>query len=285
MDLWLLSDDEWHALEHLLVSEPVRPRGRGRPRIGDNRALAQACLFLSYHSLSRGRSHCFNWNLLPDAFGVSPSTANRRFREWNASGAWPEFWHALQELRLRRPHGPRARARPRAARKLGSNPVSDLLSELQRGYHFFNRVLFGGVLPEEVAIVVLPAGGHGRRLGFYCGRSWRWGRPQATDLIAVSGQAIGLGAAQAFETLIHEMTHYRNDRFGLVDCTSRGMYHNRHFRDNALLAGLVCGGHHQTLGYGVTSLGERGRWAVDRLRPNKELFGGGLPPQPKSPSS
>ena len=30
---------------------------------------------------------------------VYPSTANRRFREWTASGAWSRFWQAVLDLR------------------------------------------------------------------------------------------------------------------------------------------------------------------------------------------
>ena len=46
-------------------------------------------------------------------------------------------------------------------RKSPSYPVSDLL----RSYQFFNRVLFGGVLPDEVAITVIRGPGRGDPLG------------------------------------------------------------------------------------------------------------------------
>ena len=128
------------------------------------------------------------------------------------------------------------------------------------------------MLPEEVAITVLRGTGPSGLLGYYCGRSWWWGRERPVDLIAVSGLAVERGPRHALETLIHEMVHHRNDRFGLVDCTSHGFYHNRHFRDSAVLAGLVCADRHKTYGYGVTGLGEHARRAVDRLRPKESLF-------------
>lgn len=267
MTAWKLSDDEWNALQTFLRPERPVAELRGRPRIEDTRAVAEACLFRSYHSLSTGRSHCFDWNKLPAEFGVSPSTVNRRFREWNDSGAWARFWTALLKLR-----GPNKRLRPRRVRKSGSNPVSDLLGELQRAYDYFNQVFFGGILPPEVAITVLRGHGRGDPLGYYCGRAWHWGRNTPTDLIAVSVLAVERGPDAALGTLLHEMVHYRNDHFGLVDCTNHGFYHNRHFRDSAVLAGLLCAERHTTLGYGVTGLGDRARWAIERLHPKGDVF-------------
>jgi hypothetical protein len=151
-------------------------------------------------------------------------------------------------------------------------PVSDLLAELERAYQFLNTVLFGGVLPAEVALTAYRPTRRERKLGYFCGRSWHWGREQPVDLIAVSGRAVERGPYPALGTLIHEMVHLRNDRCGLVDCTSRGSYHNRFFRDAATLAGLVCEPRGQAYGYGFTSLGARAREAIDRLQPDESLF-------------
>lgn len=263
---WTTTDAEWEELGHILSadSRPARP---GRPRLEDVRSIAEACLFRSFHSLAGGRNHCFDWNGLPRSFGVSPSTANRRFREWNESGAWAEFWTGL--LRLRRPE---RRVRPRRARRTSPYPVADILGELQRAYHFFNGLLFGGLLPEEIAITVIRGEGPGGARGYFCGRSWLWGREEPVDLIAVSGLAIQAGPHAALETLIHEMVHLRNARVGLVDCTNRGLYHNRHYRDAAVLAGLACGACDKNHGYGATTLGVAGAKAVARLRPKASLF-------------
>ncbi len=105
------------------------------------------------------------------------------------------------------------------------------------------------------------------------GRSWLWGRQHPVDLVAISSRAVALGADCALETLIHEMVHYRNNRHGLIDCTNAGCYHNRHFRDAAILVGLVCGEPRDaTYGYGLTRLGPHARRAIDRLHPHEKLF-------------
>lgn len=264
---WELSEIEWEALGGILEPVSREGGGRGRPRAGGGRAVAEICLFRSFNSLGTGRCHTFGWNLLPtDGLGFSVSTANRRFREWSASGAWPRFWEALQTLR--RPKRPR----PRKARKGVSDPVTSLIFELQRAYHFFNGVLFGGTLSDKVAITVIRGHGQGDPFGYFCGRAWRWGADSAVDLIAISGVAVGRGPDVALETLIHEMVHHRNNKVGVVDCTNRGFYHNRHFRDSAVLSGLVCAERHAKLGYGVTRLGDRSRQAIERLRPKTDLF-------------
>jgi transposase len=269
MDPWELTDDEWRAFGRFL--EPTgreRPR-RGRPRLDNTRAAAEACLFRHFKRLS-GTYHCFGWNELPADFGISPATANRRFREWADSGAWAAFWAALQESR-RGPGSPPPCPGP--LRAPTPFPVSDLLAELERAYQFLNPVLFGGVLPAEVALTAYRPTRRERKLGYFCGRSWHWGRDQPVDLIAVSARAVERGAYPALGTLIHEMVHLRNSRCGPVDCTGHGSYHNRFFRDVATsVAGLACGPRDRAYGYGFTSLGARAWEAIDRLQPDESLF-------------
>lgn len=267
---WLLSDAEWATLRSLLEdSEAACPRcRRGRPRHEDVRSLAEACLFRYFHRLSSGRNHTFHWNALPDSFGVSPATANRRFREWNEAGTFPRFWAELLKLR-----SPRKRARARRPRKQTPYPGADLVLELQRAYRFFNEVLFGSALPEELAVTIHLGRPRDRRLGYFCGRSWRCGVDRPVDTIAVASLAIAGGPEVALEVLIHEMVHHRNDRYGLRDCSNGGIYHNAFFKDAAVLAGLCCPPScDRNYGYGHTSLGERARWAIARLRPNEEVY-------------
>jgi hypothetical protein len=84
---WRLTDSEWHQLRRLLdpPTEPADGPDPGRPRT-DDRPLAEACLFRHFHSRAR-HYRCFGWNELPEDLGAAPSTANRRFREWTASGS------------------------------------------------------------------------------------------------------------------------------------------------------------------------------------------------------
>jgi transposase len=264
---WKLTDDEWELLHTILEDDGETASRQGRPRIGDVRSLAEACLFRYFHCLSKGRNHVFDWNALGDRFGASASTINRRFRAWHESGDFPRFHAALLKLR-----SSSERPRPRRPRRNTPYPVSDLGVELQRAYRFFNEVLFGDVLPEGLAITILRGKGPRRSLGYFCGRSWFWGTESPVDLIAISGLAFGRGPEVALATLIHEMVHHRNNCYGLTDCTSSGTYHNRFFRDAAILAGLTCSDCDKHFGYGHTELGDRARWAISRLKPKVTLF-------------
>src|SRR4051812_23176781 len=98
---WELTEAEWEAVGGIL--DVPAPAGPGRPRTGDERQVAAAVLYRHFHCLVE-RYRSFGWNRLPRRFGVSPSTANRRFREWTADGRWARFVHALLRVRaLERP--------------------------------------------------------------------------------------------------------------------------------------------------------------------------------------
>jgi transposase len=267
MEPWELTDVEWEALQSILQRSGGARRDRGRPRLENDRDAARACLFRHYHSLSEGY-HSFGWNELPREFGISPSTANRRFREWTADGSWPRFWDALMELR----HGSPPRSRRRASHRADDLPVSGILGELERAYRYFNARFFGGSLPSSVAIILQVSNPNGKELGSFCGQEWR-SENLILDRICISSSALGCGPELVLGVLLHEMVHQRNYGLGLVDCTDLGRYHNRTFRDTACLAGLECSPtadrHH---GYQATRPGARALAAISQLRPHKPSF-------------
>jgi hypothetical protein len=265
---WQLTDAEWQGLGGLLAS-PVRGAGAktGRPRLDNDRLCAQACLFRHYHELSPVY-HCFGWNQLPEELGVSPATANRRFREWTASGAWARFWDALMRLRRGGEPDPRKVA---PQRPWGSFPAGDVLAELERAYTFFNDRFFAGALDGAALTVERFLGKRRRQPGAFCPRQWRLGE-RAVGHIALSAEVLGQGAETALGMLLHEMVHLRNDQVGVVDCTPPLQYHNRHFRDAARLAGLECPHRDPRFGYWSTLPGPRALQALAELKPRQELF-------------
>ena len=265
MEPWELTNAEWERLRPILQRTEVA--GRGRHRLQNDRNAASVCLFRHYHSLSGGY-HCFGWNELPREFGISPSTANRRFREWNADGSWLQFWDALMELRRSSQPNPSCPAPRQAA----DPPVSGILNELERAYRFFNAYFFGDSLPSGIAITLQVSKPHGRELGTFCGQEWR-SESQILDQICIFTSALGSGPELVLGVLLHEMVHQRNSRLGLVDCTDRGRYHNRTFRDTARLAGLDCPPTaDKHCGYQATCPGARSLAAISQLRPHKPLF-------------
>jgi hypothetical protein len=177
------------------------------------------------------------------------------------------FWDALADLRrveaLR--SGPRT---PDA--KADSSPVSPILAELERAYRFFRLQFFAiDSLPPDLAIT-LDVAPLAQWAGVFCGRRWRR-EDREVNHIRINTTVLGEGSRHALEVLLHEMVHLRNHGFGIVDCT-RCQYHNRHFRDAALLAGLECFDYDKAIGYGKTRLTARGLKAIAKLRPREELF-------------
>jgi transposase len=266
---WQITDAEWLKLGCLLTP-PIRGSGPngGRPRLNNDRDAAQACVYRHYHELAPAY-HCFGWNQLPAELGVSPSTANRRFREWSSSGAWARFWDALMRLRRGGEADPH-KSEPH--RSWGNFPAGDIVGELERAYAFFNDRFFAGALDGAAITVERFLGKRRRQAGDFCPRQWRLG-DRAVGHIALSAEVLGGGAAAALVVLLHEMVHLRNDQVGVVDCTPPYQYHNRHFRDAARLVGLECPHRDPRRGYWLTVAGLRGEKALAELQPREELFG------------
>ncbi|MGL4461209.1 MAG: transposase [Planctomycetia bacterium] len=269
---WVLTDDEWAVLR------PILPRqtGAGRPRVADDRALAQAMIFRHFAALS-GRYRAFDWNDLPADLGVSPKTANRRYKQWTTQDGgrvWAAFWTKLQEIRR---VAVDEDARPPV--EPSRFPAADLAGELARAYDFFNERFFGGSLAPSLALTVEHHMPWNAR-GYFCAGGWRHEKQgRRVGLIAINVHLLQRGVAVVLETLLHEMVHLRNDqnisfdeKFGAIDVHPKTQYHNRFFRDLAVRSGLSCCPRHPRYGYAKTSLDADGRKAVADLKPNEALF-------------
>jgi transposase len=76
-----LSDTQWERVRLLIPAA----NQRGRPRIAARRVLNGI--------LYRYQTGC-RWQDLPARYG-SGATCWRRWREWQAAGAWPHIWQAV----------------------------------------------------------------------------------------------------------------------------------------------------------------------------------------------
>ncbi len=79
----------WWLARELLPPAPQRHQGGGRRR-GDDRALLAAMLYVL-------QSGC-SWWALPASFGVSRSTAHRRFTEWVEAGVFTALHRAVLDV-------------------------------------------------------------------------------------------------------------------------------------------------------------------------------------------
>ncbi|MFD5548791.1 IS5/IS1182 family transposase [Streptomyces sp. CB02120-2] len=92
---WIVPDGLWEIAEPLFPSSRVRPQGGGTPDTPDETLFAAIIYVLV--------SGCA-WRALPPCFGISKSTAHRRFLIWARAGVWGrlngEILHRLNDADL-----------------------------------------------------------------------------------------------------------------------------------------------------------------------------------------
>jgi transposase/heme-degrading monooxygenase HmoA len=79
-----LTDEQWQVIAPILDPALLGLARRGRPRL-DNRLIFDAVFTVIHGGLF--------WSLIPP--GATTPTSWRRYREWEATGAWKEAWQAL----------------------------------------------------------------------------------------------------------------------------------------------------------------------------------------------
>jgi transposase len=84
----LVPDELWSAVTPLLPSFASRPQGGGTAPVEERAAFTAVVYVLM--------SGCA-WRHLPDAFGVSPATAHRRFTTWSEAGLWARLGQAASK--------------------------------------------------------------------------------------------------------------------------------------------------------------------------------------------
>lgn len=251
-----IEDPEWVQLSGLLGAKPTDEAALAAARVGMMRLNQRL-------SLSGVRT--FGWKEVPTELGLGYKTAHRRVSQWMKSGKWWLFWDSLMSLRAG-PYVPAVRTDLR-----GLDPVSSLLSELHRAYHFFNWRFTGNMLPSSIAITLERPQHQRRHFSGYM---------SIKDLPTPSGRQAHiallperLGNMHAtLECLLHEMAHLRNYQLGMEDTDGRTQYHTMDFKVSAELFGLTCLARDKARGYQRTQLGTRALDAIGVLVPDREHF-------------
>ncbi|GAA1545141.1 hypothetical protein GCM10009730_62740 [Streptomyces albidochromogenes] len=92
---WIVPDGLWEIAEPLIPPSKVRPQGGGTQDTPDETVFAAIIYVLV--------SGCA-WRALPPCFGISKSTAHRRFVIWSRAGVWgrlhEEIVHRLDDAGL-----------------------------------------------------------------------------------------------------------------------------------------------------------------------------------------
>lgn len=92
---WIVPDGLWEIAEPLIPPSKVRPQGGGTQDTPDETLFAAIIYVLV--------SGC-SWRALPPCFGISKSTAHRRFLIWSRAGVWGRLHestlHRLDDAQL-----------------------------------------------------------------------------------------------------------------------------------------------------------------------------------------
>src|SRR5882757_1925436 len=83
---WIVPDGLWEIAEPLIPPSKVRPQGGGTPDTPGETLFAAIIYVLV--------SGCA-WRALPPCFGISKSTAHRRFVIWSRAGVWGRLQEAV----------------------------------------------------------------------------------------------------------------------------------------------------------------------------------------------
>ncbi|MFJ8637494.1 IS5 family transposase [Streptomyces sp. NPDC093568] len=83
---WIVPDGLWQIAKPLIPRSKVRPQGGGTKHTPDETLFAAIIYVLV--------SGCA-WRALPPSFGISKSTAHRRFLIWSRAGAWGRLHEAV----------------------------------------------------------------------------------------------------------------------------------------------------------------------------------------------
>ncbi|MFD5233207.1 IS5 family transposase [Streptomyces qaidamensis] len=83
---WIVPDGLWELARPLIPEDRVRPQGGGTQNTPDETLFAAIIYVLV--------SGCA-WRALPPCFGISKSTAHRRFMIWSRAGVWGRLHEAV----------------------------------------------------------------------------------------------------------------------------------------------------------------------------------------------
>lgn len=117
--------------------------------------------------------------------------------------------------------------------------INDLYVELIASYDTFNARLFGNVLPD----CALTLTRHSKAYGFFAPDSFRSRGGDTAPEIALNPEyLINRDAIDIYSTLVHEMCHYYQMKFGNP---SRSGYHNKEFAAIMKSVGLIASSNSQ----------------------------------------
>lgn len=146
-------------------------------------------------------------------------------------------------------------------------PMSEITSELERLFSFFNLKIFDGKLPS--VMITIQRAGRKPFLGWFWEGVWISDSKSICE-INLSAEWLFRPVEEILNTLIHEMVHLENAIAGIKDC-SKAQYHNGKFKVAAERATLKVE-RYKRLGWAVTSNTPETLKIIQAAKPNHKTF-------------
>ena len=156
---------------------------------------------------------------------------------------------------------------------MSKSPITfaDITNELQRSYDFF--VDYYKLDKEKFAnaLITVQAAGRRQALGWLGKDFWTNEEEQKRAEINISAEHLNREVIDILGTLIHEMAHMKNTIAGIKDCNPLNQYHNKNFKVAAESFGLIVD-RLEGKGFALTTLGDVAKDAIEKLKPNEEVY-------------
>lgn len=150
--------------------------------------------------------------------------------------------------------------------------LQTIIQELDKLFLLFNDRFYQGALIKPV-ITIQTNGKHKLTLG-WCTTKRIWKDTLSGEFyyeINLSAEFLFRGIFDISETLLHEMVHLYNLQNEVQDCSRKGTYHNKYFRQEAGNHGLICS-FSKKYGWSHTELTEETKSFIDSLPINPDDF-------------
>lgn len=128
--------------------------------------------------------------------------------------------------------------------------VSEITAFLENAYEVLNNKFFDG----ELSKVVITVQSSPRAYGHYT--PWDAWKEEATGYreINIGAETLNRPIGNVIATLVHEMVHHYCDMKGIKDTSRGNVYHNKRFKEQAEIRGLVLD-YDPRIGFSITHPG------------------------------
>jgi hypothetical protein len=128
--------------------------------------------------------------------------------------------------------------------------MKDAIAELERIYERSVPLFRGVEMPRPV--ITIQSRGRIACLAWFIANRWQDGETPLCE-INLAAETLARPTLEIGGSIVHEMAHYANWIKQIKDCTGN-QYHNKHFRERAEAAGLIC--EKSNKGWATTRVGD-----------------------------